>query len=123
MKHILFVALLWLVVHSMAQPLERQVWVFYLSFWTGEASWDSAAHFLDDLPLLGKYNSKLPEVAAQHIAQAQSAGIDAFLVSWFGADERVTTTPALLNLLHRAGEIGFSVGAVVDVYNPNFNRD
>jgi hypothetical protein len=106
-----------------AQEQERQVWAFYLSFWTGEASWNNVARVLDDLPAIGKYNSKLPDVAAQHIAQAQSAGIDGFWVSWFGADERVTTTPALLNLLHRAEEVGFQVGAVVDVYNPAFNRD
>jgi hypothetical protein len=113
------------LTHAQSTPSEsdRQVWVFYLSFWTGEASWDGVAHFLDDIPILGKYNNKLPQVAAQHIAQAQSAGLDAFLVGWFGADERVTTTPALLNLLDRAAEMNFKIGAVIDIYNPSFNRD
>lgn len=101
----------------------RQVWAIYLSFWTGEASWDQVAPFLDDLPLIGKYNSKLPTTAAQHIAQAQAAGISAFLVSWFGVDERMTTTPALLNLLDRAAEMDFQIGVLVDVYNPAFNRE
>lgn len=108
---------------STESTTDQQVWVFYLSFWTGEASWDNVARFLDDYPVLGKYNSKLPDIAAQHIAQAQSAGIDAFWVGWFGADERVTTTPALINLLDRAAEMDFKIGAVVDVYNPSFNRD
>lgn len=123
MRRMLALVFLMLTITNHAQTPERQVWVFYLSFWTGEASWDNVGRFLDDLPLIGKYNSKMPDVAAQHIAQAQGAGIDAFLVSWFGADERVTTTPALLNILDRAGEVDFAVGAVVDIYNPSFNRD
>jgi hypothetical protein len=113
---------LWASV-SLAQSERPQVWAVYLSFWTGPQSWEDVADFLDDLPLLGKYNSKLPATAAQHIAQAQTYGLDAFLVSWFGVDERVTTTPALLNLLARAEEASFAIGALIDVYNPAFNRD
>ena len=78
--------------------------------------------FLDDTPLIGRYNSKLPEVAATHIYQAQTAGIDAFVVNWFGTEDQVTTTPALYNLLDRAEEMNFQVGAVVDVFVNQFHR-
>lgn len=102
---------------------ERHVWAFYLSFWAGEATWDWNDSVLTDYPLIGRYNSKMPDVAATHIAQAQGAGIDAFVVSWFGLQENVTTTPAFLNLLHRAEEMDFQIAAAVDVFNPAFNRN
>ncbi len=107
-----------------AQPDDdRQVWTFYLSFWAGENTWVWNESILQDYPLLGPYNSKLPEIAAAHIQQAQSAGIDAFLVNWWGIDETVTTTPAFENLLDRAGEQGFKIAAVIDVFPQQFLRD
>lgn len=104
-------------------PAGRQVWVFYLSFWAGPNTWDWMDAMLDDRPLLGPYNSKLPEVAAFQINQARAAGIDAFIVNWFGLDENVTTTPALNNLLDRAAEQDFRIAAAVDSYPAEFNRD
>lgn len=101
----------------------RQVWVFYLSFWAGPNTWDWMGAMLDDRPLLGAYNSKLPEVAAFQINQARAAGIDAFIVNWFGLDENVTTTPAFNNLLDRAAEQDFRIAAAVDSYPAEFNRD
>ena len=102
---------------------EKQVWAFYLSFWTGEASWVANEGIITDYPLIGRYNSKMPDVAAQHIAQAKSAGINAFIVSWFGIQELVTTTPAFISLLDRAAEMDFQVAVGVDAYNPAFNRE
>ena len=101
----------------------KQVWVYYMGFWGGEASWDMQADILTDYPLLGKYDSRDPAVAATQIEQAKGAGIDAFLVSWFGLGDQLTTTPVLNNMLDRASERGFSVGAVVDIYDPKFNSD
>jgi hypothetical protein len=108
---------------TQSQNDQRQVWAFYLSFWAGQATWDWNTDVLTDTPLIGAYNSKLPEVAALHIQQARYAGIDAFWVNWWGLDEQVTTTPALLNLLGRAAEQDFQIAVVVDLYVPQFNRD
>ncbi len=101
---------------------ERQVWVFYLGFWAGEPTWDWNETILVDYPLMGRYNAKLPQVAAVQIRQAQRAGIDAFIVNWFGVADPITTTPALNNLLDRAAEQGFSIGAAVDLFDSRFHR-
>lgn len=117
------VGIIWVSATLRAQETSRQVWVFYLGFWAGEATWQWNTQVLDDKPLLGYYNAKLPAVAAAQILQAKSAGIDAFLVSWFGLDEQVTTTPTLNNLLDRAAELDFKIGVVVDIFPDEFNRD
>lgn len=101
----------------------KQVWVYYMGFWGGGMTWDWQADVLTDYPSIGKYDSRDAGVAAAQIDQAKAAGIDAFLVSWFGVGEQQTTTPVLNNMLDRASERGFQIGAVVDVYNPSFNRN
>jgi hypothetical protein len=106
-----------------AQESTRTVWAFYLSFWAGVQTWDWHDAVLTDYPLMGLYNSKLPEVAAMHIEEAKSGGINAFWVNWWGLDENVTTTPALLNMMGRAAEQNFKIAVVVDLYVPEFNRD
>ncbi len=110
-----------------AQPSEltREVWVFYLSFWAGENTWQWNENVLIDRPLLGYYNSKMPDVADVQIQQAITTGIDAFIVNWWGIDESVTTTPALVNLLDRANYNRFEIGVAVDLYPQDFfqNRD
>src|SRR5574341_932095 len=95
---------------SPAGPAEaragRQVWAFYMGFWDGPQAWDAHADVLADHPLMGHYDSRDPGVAGSHIDQARSAGIDAFVVSWFGADDGALTTPVLNNMLDRAAERG-----------------
>jgi len=104
-------------------PNTRQVWAFYLSFWAGESTWNWQESVLDDTPTIGLYNSKLPAIAATHIEQAKSAGISSFIVSWFGIDEIITTTPALINLLDRAHEQHFKIGVAIDIFVGDFHRD
>lgn len=115
------------IIAQPAAPVEaaapRQVWVYYMGFWGGAHSWDWQADTLTDTPLAGKYDSRDPGVAAAQIDQARAAGIDAFLVSWFGVGETVQTTPVLNNMLDRAAERGFHIAAVIDVFNPAFNRN
>ncbi len=110
-----------------AQPAEagsgRQVWAFYMGFWGGPMTWDWQAGVLTDRPAIGAYDSRQAGVAATHIDQAKSAGIDAFIVSWFGVGDGLTTTPVLNNMLDRAAERGFAVAAAVDVFDPNYNRN
>jgi hypothetical protein len=109
------------LMSAQAQP-PRQVWALYMGFWAGAGSWDAQADVLTDRPALGSYDSRDPGIAAQHIDQAKSAGIDAFVVTWYGLEDGQTTTPALNNLLDRAAERGFMVGAVVDIFSAQFNR-
>lgn len=91
----------------------KQVWVFYIGYWT-PAGWDQRANVLTDYPL-EKYNSADGGVAARQIEQAQSAGIDAFIVSWFGPTDGQTT--AVLNvMLDQAAARGFHAGAAIDVF-------
>lgn len=98
---------------------EKQVWAFYMGFWTPQG-WAERANVLTDTPL-EPYNSADPNVAARHIEQAQSAGIDGFIVSWFGPGEGQTT--AVLNvMLDQAAARGFSVGAAIDVFPAGTNR-
>lgn len=100
----------------------RQVWAFYMGFWAGADSWNWQADVLDDYPAIGPYDSRDPGVAGIQIDQAKSAGIDAFVVSWFGLEDGITTTNTLNNMLDRAGERGFQVGAAVDIFSAQFNR-
>lgn len=107
---------------SVQSQSERQVWAFYMGFWVGEASWQMQADVLTDRPAIGNYDSRDGGVAATHIDQARSAGIDAFVVSWYGLEDGAVTTAVLNNLLDRAAERGFMVGAVVDIFSSQFNR-
>lgn len=99
----------------------RQVWAFYMGFWTGNG-WGSSPEVMDDQPAIGLYDSRDPGVGGLQIDQAKGAGIDAFVVSWFGLEDQAVTTSVLNNLLDRAGERGFMVGAAVDIFDPNFNN-
>jgi hypothetical protein len=102
-----------------AQDTGKQVWAFYMGFWT-PGGWDQRANILSDFPL-ERYNSADGNVAARQIEQAQSAGIDAFIVSWFGPAEGQTT--ATLNvMLDQAAARGFHVGAALDVFPAGTNR-
>ncbi len=99
----------------------RQVWAFYMGFWTGNG-WGSSPELMDDQPSIGLYDSRDPGVGGLQIDQAKGAGIDAFVVSWFGLEDQAVTTAVLNNLLDRASERGFMVGAAVDIFDPNFNN-
>lgn len=117
---LLFAAVIVAVQPSHAQS-ERQVWAFYMGFWMGQPSWDMQSGILTDYPSMGTYDSRDPHVAATHIDQAKSAGINAFMVSWYGIDNGETTA-VLGNMLDRAAERDFQIGAVVDVFG-GFNHD
>lgn len=98
----------------------KQVWVFYMGFWTPHG-WAQRENVLTDFPL-DRYNSADAGVAARQIGEAQSAGIDAFVVSWFGSHEGQTT--AVLNtMLDQAASRGFQIGAALDTFSGGVNRD
>ena len=60
-------------------------------------------------PRLGKYDSSDKRVLATHVAQAQYAGLDAFISSYWGKDS--PTARRLPLLLDAAGSQGFHVAA------------
>lgn len=109
--------ILLLAIPATAQPT-RQVWAFYVSFFHGN-NWVDA--WLSDQPARGRYDSRQGDVIAQQIDEAKSAGLNAFLVSWFGPGE-IQTTTIFETALARASERGFGIGAVVDSFDGNFNR-
>ena len=57
------------------------VWAFYYP-WYYEDEWSSDIFI--DTPSSGPYTSSDPGIIEKHIQQAQSAGIDGFIVSWWG---------------------------------------
>ena len=60
------------------------------------------------------YNSADAGVIARQISQAQSAGIDGFVMSWFGPDEPYTTG-VFHTVLDQAGAHGFRAAVDVDM--------
>ncbi len=118
---VIFLVSMWSVTLTQGQD-GRQVWSFYMGFWAGGQSWDWQADVLEDYPAIGKYDSRDAGVAGTQIDQAKGAGIDAFIVSWFGLEDGGTTTPVVNNMFDRAAERGFKVGVAVDIFSSQFNR-
>jgi hypothetical protein len=119
-QHILYIALAIVLVMGLAgisQPTSQveaagtpTVLAFYYGWFNGE-TWGSGQ--LSDRPA-ETYDSSDRGAMARHISQAQSAGINGFVMSWFGPDEPYTTGN-LFGLLDLAGAQGFQVAADVDM--------
>lgn len=99
--------------HRVAAQNERQVWAFYLGFWSGHDAWNAASGVLDDRPSRGDYDSRERAVVRDQIAEARRAGIDAFVVSWRGTNDDAATD-TIRALLKEAGRVGFRIGVVLD---------
>ncbi|MFQ6093650.1 MAG: endo-1,3-alpha-glucanase family glycosylhydrolase [bacterium] len=82
---------------------EKTLWAFYY-LWYELSSWDSG--WLQDWPAT-LYSSDDPEAIDRHIHQAQSAGIDGFIASWWGPHSY--TDENLETLLDLAQEKNFYV--------------
>lgn len=74
-----------------ARP-EKMLWAYYYP-WYVENDWDVS--ILQDRPTLGYYGSNRRGVIEQHVSQAQEAGIEGFISSWWGpgsyTDENLQT--------------------------------
>ncbi len=86
-----------------ARP-RKMLWAYYYP-WYYENDWDVS--ILQDGPALGYYGSDSRAVIEQHIAQAQGAGIDGFISSWWGPGSY--TDENLRTLLDVAQERDFRV--------------
>ncbi|MFZ5819707.1 MAG: endo-1,3-alpha-glucanase family glycosylhydrolase [Chloroflexota bacterium] len=83
---------------------EQMLWAYYYP-WYVEGGWDTS--ILLDQPGLGYYGSDSQIIIEQHIQQAQEAGIDGFISSWWGPHDY--TDDNLRALLDVAQARDFSV--------------
>lgn len=93
-----------------------KVVAFYYT-WFDESSWN---HTLSDQPTQG-YISRDRGVMGRHIEQAQQAGIDAFIVAWYGpTGQHNQTEPNLAALLEEAAARNFKIGILFETDSPFF---
>ncbi len=92
----------------------RLVLAFYYN-WFDENTWTSAK--VPDFPTQ-TYVSRDPAVMDRHIAQAQAAGIDAFVVSWYGPGGGNQTEGNFAAMLDVAASRGFKLALDVEVTSP-----
>ncbi len=91
---------------------ERLVLAFYYA-WYDQGTWNSGK--VPDVPLT-PYASANPEAMARQIDQAKAAGIDAFVLNWWGKGNQ--TEKNLKPLLDIAAQKGFRVAVDLDVNSP-----
>lgn len=91
------------------------VFAFYYT-WFDESIWHSGT--LSDQPV-APYVSRERAIMGQHIEQAQAAGIDAFLVAWYGPGTN-QTEPNLSALLEEAAARNFKIGILFETDAPTF---
>jgi hypothetical protein len=95
-----------LILHEVQMPvtnLEKLVWAFYYPYYD-VTSWNSK--WLRDHPAV-RYSSSDRKLIERHIDQAKSAGIDGFLVSWWGPNHR--TDKNLRRILKIAEQKDFKI--------------
>lgn len=100
----------WVDSHAARAQGERAVLVFYYG-WFNSGTWGDGR--LVDRPT-EPYDSADRGAMARHIAQAQVAGIDAFIMSWYGPENAINTA-ILSGLMDQAAAVGFHVAADVDL--------
>lgn len=88
----------------------KMVWAFYYP-WYYKEQWLTSDALIDS-PLIGPHDSSNPEVIEMHITQAKSAGIDGFIVSWWG--ENSYTDQNLKIILDIAQEYDFKITIIFE---------
>lgn len=101
------------IAQSVSDPL---VLAFYYT-WFDENTW--SAGNLSDLPAQ-QYASRDREAMGRHIEQAKAAGIDAFLVAWYGPGGGNQTETNLAALLEEASQRNFRIGVLFETNSPFF---
>ena len=91
---------------------ERLVLAFYYA-WYDQNTWTSGQ--VPDVPLT-PYTSANRETIVRQVEQAQGAGIDAFVLNWWGTGNQ--TESNLQALLDVASEKGFRVAVDFDINSP-----
>lgn len=103
---------------SAAQTENRQVYAFYFGWWTNE-SWNDSR--LIDKPA-SLYDSRDGGAVGHQIDQAKSAGIDAFIMSWYGPKNGNLTHQVFNSLLDQASARGFKAAAL-DMFDGGYNAN
>jgi hypothetical protein len=100
---------------AMAESAERLVLAFYYT-WFDERTWTPDQ--VPDFPL-EPYASRDPAVMRRHIEQAKQAGIDAFVVSWYGPQvESNQTETNFATMLNEAAAQDFRLAIDFEVRSP-----
>ncbi|HRJ44147.1 MAG TPA: endo-1,3-alpha-glucanase family glycosylhydrolase [Caldilineaceae bacterium] len=115
---------LWRTSHNAAAAPRAQtsatplVFAYYYT-WFDENTWNYAT--VPDLPVT-PYVSRDRGAMGRHIEQAQAAGIDAFLVAWYGpTGDSNQTEPNLAALLDEAAARNFRIGILFETTSPFFS--
>lgn len=95
----------------------RQVYAYYFGWWTS-GSWGDGR--LTDHPI-APYDSRDAGAINQQVSQAQGAGIDAFIMTWFGPKNGNLTNVVFNQLLDASAAHGFHAAASVDMGDPGYN--
>ncbi|MCU0497756.1 MAG: SH3 domain-containing protein [Anaerolineae bacterium] len=115
-KQLLAVLALALIFSAPTQAqTPRQVWAYYFGWWLNE-SWDDP--ILTDTPA-ERYDSRDSGAFGRHIDQAKGAGIDAFILAWFGPNN--LTNDSFNALLDQAAARDFKIGVSVDLFQSDYN--
>ncbi len=101
--------LLTLVITPVSAQEPRQVWAYYFGWWTND-SWNDGR--LTDRPA-NLYDSRDGGAVGRHIDEARSAGIDAFIMSWYGPGNWVNDV--FNSLLDQSAGRGFRAAVSVDM--------
>lgn len=99
-----------------AQTEARQVWAYYFGWWAA-SSWEDGR--LIDKPAQ-PYSSMDAGVIGRQIDEAKSAGIDAFIMSWFGPKNGNMTHTVFNMLLDQAAARGFKAAVSVDLVDAGY---
>ncbi|HLU08974.1 MAG TPA: endo-1,3-alpha-glucanase family glycosylhydrolase [Oceanobacillus sp.] len=97
----------------------RQVWAFYMGWYTHE-SWGDGR--LLDRPAQ-PYDSRDGGAIGRQIDEARSAGIDAFIMSWYGPAGDNLTHQVFNSLLDQSAARGFRAAAALDMHESAFNAN
>ena len=115
---LLALAALWLLSVMQTQAGGERLVLAHYYTWFDENTWSYDR--LSDLPAQ-PYVSRDAAVMGRHIDQAKAAGIDAFLVAWYGnAGGSNQTEPNLAAMLNEAAARNFRVGILFETTSPFF---
>jgi hypothetical protein len=104
-------------VQPVAARGPRQVYAYYFGWYTA-GSWGDGR--LVDHPVT-PYSSSDAGTVNQQVSQAQGAGIDAFIMSWFGPKNGNLTDGVFNELLDISAAHGFHAAASVDMQEGGYN--
>lgn len=117
---VLLLQILLLGIREFLPPVSEAAGPLVLAFyyaWFDVGTWSSGQ--LSDIPVQ-QYSSADPATIARHVSQAQEAGIDALVQSWYGPGSGNQTETNFQILLSTAAASGFHAAIDFEVASPYF---